>query len=92
VVDGGRGQVRQQVGSVRGGDGNPDVLTEVRVVIVQLVALYSVIPCFGAEWFRPGKLDRVGRADFTLEVSRSSDDIWRQQNEITKLSSLNGQG
>ena len=69
VIDSGRREIRQQVAGVRRGDRHTDVLSEVRVVVIQLVALYPVTPWL-AQWFSPRQLDRVGRAHLTFEVSR----------------------
>lgn len=68
MVDGVWSEICQQVRVSRRGNGHVDVLPEVRVVIVQLVAVDQLV---GRQFRRvPRQLDRVRRPRLALEVRR----------------------
>ena len=73
MINSGGSEVGQQVGGVRGRDAHTHVLSEVAVVVVQLVTDDPVTPRALTDWLRPHQLDRVGGAHLALEVSRRTD-------------------
>jgi len=68
VIDSVGGEIGQQVRVSRRRDGHVHVLPEVRVVVVELVALDQLV---GRQLRRvPRQLDRVRRPSLSLEVCR----------------------
>ena len=81
VVDRVGGQVLEEIRIPRRFDGEHDVLTIVRVVVIELVTFYAVLRCLRRV---PSQLDSVRGYRFSLQIRRLSRYWWERKSKVVE--------